>query len=331
MKSFREHLKESSKTVYFTFGRMNPPTVGHERLMDKLAEKAGHNGYKVFLTQTNDNKNPLVYESKIKHARKMFPRHARSIVLDHNIKQIFDVAKKLYEQNYTNIVMVVGSDRVGEFKGLLEKYNGVKARHGFYNFKSIEVVSAGERDADSENIEGASSTKLRESAKTNNFPQFVQGLPKEMSNRDARMLFNEVRVGMGLKEQKTFKNHIEMEPVSEEREEYVKGNLFNVGDEIIDDNLREGIIKMLGSNYVTVQYEDGSTSRKWLSDVKTKEVNEVVASMLAAKTKINTDKERLRKQHAREKEASQERHDRIIDRARMYITKKKNRKERKYV
>lgn len=332
MKNFREYLKEESSTVYFTFGRMNPPTIGHEKLMDVLAKKSGKDPYKVYLSQSQDSKkNPLSYTDKVKHVRRMFPRHARSIMLDKGVKNVFDIAVKLYNQGFTNIAMVVGSDRTVEFKTLLDKYNGERGRHGFYNFKNIRVISAGERDPDAEGVSGMSASKQRENVKNNNFSSFSQGLPKGMSTRDAKKLFNDIRSGMGLKEQTSFKKHVKLESVSNEREEYIKGNLFEVGDTVVDANLKEGIIKMLGSNYVTVQYPDGSTSRKWLSDVRhTNEEVEEAVNTDSAKIRIRQDRERLKKQHSREKELAKQRHDRIMDRARNAMTKRKNRMSNSY-
>ena len=111
--SFRSFLIEEDKTVYFTFGRMNPPTSGHEKLMNELSKKSGSNPYRVYLSQSTDNKkNPLSYNYKIKTVRKFFPKHARSIMLDKKVKSVFDAATKLYTEGYKNIYMVVGSDRI---------------------------------------------------------------------------------------------------------------------------------------------------------------------------------------------------------------------------
>ena len=111
--SFRNYLIEEEKTVYFTFGRMNPPTVGHEKLLNMLAMKAGKNPYRIFLTQSQDaKKNPLGYTQKIKIARKMFPKHARSIMADKKVKTVFQAMQKLYNEGYKNVVMVVGKDRL---------------------------------------------------------------------------------------------------------------------------------------------------------------------------------------------------------------------------
>jgi len=136
--SFKNYLVEEEREVFFTFGRMNPPTIGHQKLLDKLASVAGRMPYFVYLSQSQDSKkNPLDYKTKVKTVRKMFPRHARSIILEKSCKNAMECAVKLYNQGYKNITMVVGQDRMREFDVLLKKYNGQKARHGFYNFNKI--------------------------------------------------------------------------------------------------------------------------------------------------------------------------------------------------
>lgn len=267
--SFKNYLVEEEKTVYFTFGRMNPPTIGHEKLLDALSKKAGKNPYKVYLSQSQDtNKNPLGYKDKIKLARKMFPRHARSIMLDAKIRNVFDIMKKLYDEGYRNVAMVVGSDRLREFDILLKKYNGKKGKHGLYNFKTITVISAGERDPDADGAEGMSASKMRAAAKSGDFSQFAQGLPKSIGNAEAKKVYNAIRSAMGLKEQKEFKNHVQLNPVSDLRESYVDGKLYEVGDTVVVKESGEvGTVKMLGSNYVIVE-STGTQHRKWLDAVE---------------------------------------------------------------
>jgi hypothetical protein len=266
--SFSQFLVEEEKAVYFTFGRMNPPTIGHGKLLDKLASKAGKNPYRVYLSQTADvKKNPLSYTDKVKFVRKMFPKHARSVMLNKKVKNAMDAAVVLYNEGFTKVVMIVGDDRLREFDTLLNKYNGQKARHGFYNFESIKVVTAGQRDPDAEGAEGASATKQRGAASDNDFTSFAQGLPKQMSNKDSKALFNAVRKGMGLKEQKQFHNHVQLEPVSDLREAYVKDGLFDEGDEVVIlKNDVVGNIQHLGTNYVIVESK-GERYRCWLTDI----------------------------------------------------------------
>jgi len=267
--SFKHYLIEEEKTIYFTFGRMNPPTTGHEKLMNELAKKSGKNPYRVYLSQSTDKKkNPLDFKYKVKTVRKFFPKHARSVMLDKKVKSVFDAVTEMYNDGFKNITMVVGSDRINEFNTLLKKYNGVKARHGLYNFNKINVISAGDRDPDADDISGMSASKMRQLANEGNFTQFSQGLPRNVSNADAKKVYNEVRRGMGLKEQKEYFNKLHFEPVSEKREAYVKGNLFNIGDHVTvvgSDELAS--VTSLGTNYVIIE-SNGKLYRKWLTDVE---------------------------------------------------------------
>jgi len=183
---------------------MNPPTTGHEKLMNELLKKSGKNPYRVYLSQsTDEKKNPLDFKYKVKTVRKFFPKHARSVMLNKKVKTVFDAVTEMYNDGFKNITMVVGSDRINEFNTLLKKYNGVKGRHGLYNFNKINVISAGDRDPDADDVSGMSASKMRSLANEGDFTQFSQGLPRNVSNSDAKKVYNEVRKGMGLKEQKS--------------------------------------------------------------------------------------------------------------------------------
>lgn len=269
IKNFSQYLIEEEREVFFTFGRMNPPTIGHGKVMDALSTKSGKSDYKVFVSQSQDpKKNPLSYSDKIKHTRKMFPKHARNIIADKSVKTAINAMVALYDQGYKKVTMVVGEDRITEFDVLLNKYNGTKGRHGFYNFKNINIVSAGKRDPDASGVEGMSASKQRENAAKNDFVTFAQGVPKSMSDKDTRRLFNDVRKGMGLSEALEFRNHLELKPVSETREQYVAGSLFEVGDTVVIKESDEvATVSVLGANYVIVEH-NGKKSRKWLDAVE---------------------------------------------------------------
>ncbi len=211
IKNFSQYLVEEEREVFFTFGRMNPPTIGHGKLIDALVKKSKGADYKIYVSQSQDaKKNPLSYSDKIKHLRKMFPKNGRNIIVDKTARNAIDIATKLYDMGYKKVTMVVGGDQVRTFEVLLNKYNGKKARHGFYNFESINIVSAGRRDPDAEGVEGMSATKMRKAASDNDYQTFAQGIPKSMSDKDTRKLFNDVRKGMGLKEERSFKRHIDL-------------------------------------------------------------------------------------------------------------------------
>ena len=267
IKSFSDFLTESTKDVTFTFGRYNPPTIGHEVLFDAVKKQARSGAYRIYTSKSQDKKkNPLEFKEKIKYVRKLFPKHARAVMGDKNIRTVFDIVNVLYEQGFTKVTMVVGSDRVVEFNALLDKYNGVKGRHGFYNFEQINVVSAGNRDPDLDGAAGMSASKLRELAQQNDLAKFAKGLPSGF--KDTSGLFNAVRKGMGLTESRSFRQHIELPPVSQTREEYIEGSLFKVGDLVrIKENNEKGRIIVCGSNYLMVESE-GIRKRCWLDSVE---------------------------------------------------------------
>ena len=157
VKGFKQFNEEKTKSVTFSFGRFNPPTIGHEKLITEVIKLARGGDYKIFVSQSNNSKSdPLQYKEKVGIMRKMFPKYARNIILDAKLKTVFDISVSLYKQGYNDVTMVVGSDRIKEFEMLLNKYNGVKARHGYYKFEEIQIVSAGERDPDADDLSGMS-------------------------------------------------------------------------------------------------------------------------------------------------------------------------------
>ena len=198
MKTFKDIAEINSQTAVFAFGRFNPPTVGHLKLATRVQKISGSDDAFIFTGFTQDpKKNPLPYTDKIKFMRLMF-KPTKVTVKDTNARTVFDVVVDLYNDGYRSIKMVAGSDRIREFENLLTKYNKVKGRHGFYNFKSIEIVSAGERDPDAEGIEGMSASKMRALAANGDEKTFVKSLPKGF--RQGKQLYKAVRKGMGLKE-----------------------------------------------------------------------------------------------------------------------------------
>jgi hypothetical protein len=267
--SFSTFLVEEEKTLYFVWGRMNPPTAGHEKLLDFLKAKAGRNPFRIYLTQSEDNsKNPIPFTDKVKFARKGFPQYGRQIMMNKKLKTIFDAMTSFYNEGFKRIVIVAGNDRVRQYEILLNKYNGVKGKHGFYNFEKINVLDAGKRDPESTGVEGVSGTKLRGYAENGDFTKFAQYMPKRLSNADSKSVYNAVRKGLGLKEEKEFKNHIQLESVSDLRESYVNGELFKVGDQVVmKENGEIGTVKRLGSNYVIIE-GSGNQYRRWLDSVE---------------------------------------------------------------
>ena len=193
--------------ITFTFGRFNPPTVGHGKVMD-ATKSAATKEYRVYASKTQDpKKNPLDYNNKVKWMKRMFPKHKSKIVSGGNYKTALDVAVKLHAEGFRNLTMVVGSDRVREFNTLLKKYNGVESTHGLYDFKTIKVKSAGERDPDAEGVAGMSASKMRKAAMDNDFKSFSQGLP--LNFRDGERLFNDIKKKMPIKEFKEWDDDLE--------------------------------------------------------------------------------------------------------------------------
>ena len=135
VKSFQDYIVENTNEITFAFGRFNPPTTGHEKLFEAVKKISRGGLYRVYPTHTQDAKrNPLDFKTKVKYLRKMFPKHARNIMADKGMRTSFNVISALYDQGFTQATMVVGEDRVIEFDKLLNKYNGVKGKHGFYQF-----------------------------------------------------------------------------------------------------------------------------------------------------------------------------------------------------
>ena len=208
MKKFKNLGEAKEKSVVFSFGRFNPPTTGHEKLLKAASKIATAQGadLKVYPSQSQDpKKNPLSFTDKVKFMRKMFRTYAKSISSDKTIKTSFDVIVKLYDQGYTDVTMVVGGDRVAEFDKLLNKYNGVKGRHGFYEFEGgVKIKSAGNRaDPDSDaaktmSADAMSASVLRKLASEGDFEEFKKGVPDTLGDTDKRVLFNKIRTGMKL-------------------------------------------------------------------------------------------------------------------------------------
>ena len=204
---FREFLQEQKeKHAVMAFGRMNPITVGHEKLVNKvkdIADKVGGSAHIVVSHSQDSKKNPLTSAQKVKHAKRAFPGVNVS-ASSPDAPNFLAQAAKLHKQGVTHLHMVGGQDRVGEFHKLLHKYNGVKGPHGSFNFKKIEVHSAGDRDPDAEGVEGMSASKMREHASKGNFKKFRSGVPSSMSDQHAKEMYDHVRKGMKIDEDVDF-------------------------------------------------------------------------------------------------------------------------------
>jgi len=267
MKNFREITEKSGDTAVFTFGRFNPPTSGHEKVVNAVAAQQKKNsGSKmyVYASHSNDPKrNPLSHPKKLAYMRKMLPKYKRNIVAS-KARNIFEIATELHNKGHRAIVMVVGSDRVTEFDELLNTYNGVEGRHGYYGFDNIEVVSAGERDPDAEGITGMSATKMRDEAEKGNFDSFKTGIPDTMSDADKKKMYFDVRKGMGIREERDMGK---MDTYEEMRDSYLTGKLWNVGSFVTVDGIVGEVVRK-GTNYISYMTENGKVHKAWLHELK---------------------------------------------------------------
>ena len=263
LKSFKTYTEAKGESVVFTFGRFNPPTIGHEKLIKKVISQSKGNNYRIYVSQSSDpQRNPLEYKEKVQLMRKMFPKYGRNIIFNKKIINVFNILVDLYDQGFREVTMVVGSDRVPEFKKLMGQYNGKKARHGFYDFETINTISAGDRDPDADDVSGMSASKMRAAAKAGDLESFSKGLPKSFGDKVG--VFNLIRKRMGLKEMVNFRKHIDLGEHSEIREKYVAGDIFNIGNEVVC--LRTGIkfsIYERKSTYV----EDAFHNKYWIKDL----------------------------------------------------------------
>ena len=270
MKSFTQFVSDlTPKDVVFVFERFNPPTIAHEKLLEQVAETASGSAYRIYSSHFEDaKKNPLKLEEKVKWMRKMFPKYARNVMSD-DVNTVFSICSKLYEQGFTRVTMMTESSRVLEFEALLNGHNGVQTNDGFYNFKEgVKVVGC-----ENSSLQ-LSESAMHTAAKSNDLESFAKNLPS--SFQDHEELFNAVRNGMGLKESRNFRKHIQLESVSDRREAYVSGNLFEVGNEVVIKESEElGKITHCGSNYLIVELNDGKKVRKWLSAVELLEKKEI--------------------------------------------------------
>ena len=200
MKRFIQYVAEAAeKHGVLAFGRMNPPTAGHEQVVNKVHEVAKkHNAtHTVVLSHSQDaKKNPLDVAAKVKHAKHAFPG-TNIVGASKESPTILHHAAEMHKAGVQHLHVVAGSDRKEEMHTLLHKYNGVKAGHGHYNFKSITVHSSGERDPDAEGTSGISATKMREHAAAGREKEFSAGLPSKMKSEHKKALYHDLRKAMG--------------------------------------------------------------------------------------------------------------------------------------
>jgi len=258
---------ETSETLTIAFGRFNPPTVGHGKLLAAARKAAAGGDLKIYPSRSQDpKKNPLDPDMKISYMKKMFPDYEEEIVNDDEMRTIFDVLTTASEQGYVDVNIIVGSDRQSEFENLATKYNGE-----LYDFDQIRVISAGVRDADAEGVEGMSASKMRKAVVDNDYDAFRRGTPKDLDDGDTQALFDAVRSGMKIKKKKEVAEMWEIAPKCDPRglrDQYVGGFIYKIGD--IVESLHTGLIGEIirrGTNHLICVTEENYMFKSWIRDV----------------------------------------------------------------
>ncbi len=289
-------VPKTKGTLTLAFGRFNPPHAGHQQLMDIAAAAAEQeeSDYIIVPSRSQDaKKNPLDADTNVSVMRQMFPRHSERIVNDGANRTIFDVLKKAHNDGYTNVRIVAGQDRVKEFDKLSQNYNGQ-----LYQFDNMEVVSSGDRDPDSDGVEGLSSSRMRLAAAEGDFKTFRAGLPEGIPRKSAMGLFDTVRQSMKVKEMKEFWNIWEIAPkydLENLRESYIAKQIFNIGDRV--ENLNTGMIGRIirrGANHLICVSENNIMFKSWVKDLQEAIVNAKTPSGVPANQRL-TGTDALRK------------------------------------
>ena len=262
-----EGTDETTETLTVAFGRFNPPTVGHGKLLAAAKKASAGEDMKIYPSRSQDpKKNPLDPDMKVGFMKKMFPEYEENIVNDNEMRSIFNVLTTADEQGYKNVNIIVGSDRQSEFENLATKYNGE-----LYNFDNIRVISAGVRDADAEGVEGMSASKMRKAVVDGDFAAFRRGTPKELNDGDTQALFDAVRGGMKIKMKKEVAEMWEIAPKFDAkglREQYVNGFIYKIGD--IVESLHTGLIGEIvrrGTNHLICVTRENYMFKSWIRDV----------------------------------------------------------------
>ena len=260
-------VEKTKGTLTVAFGRFNPPTIGHQQLMDVAANAASGDEdgqYLIFPSRSQDKKkNPLDPDTKIGYMQRFYPNHAGNIVNDPNTKTIFDVLRMAHNDGYAGVRIVGGADRVKEFEKLSNNYNGQ-----LYQFDNIEVISAGERDPDAKGVEGMSASRMRLAAAENDFKTFRSGLPPGVKRSEAKELFDILRGSMRIKESWDVWDIAPKLDFKSLRENYVNEKIFQIGQLV--ENLNTGLVGKIirrGTNYLICVTESEMMFKSWIRDV----------------------------------------------------------------
>jgi len=280
-------VEKTKGTLTIAFGRFNPPTTGHEKLLDKVASSSDDNDYIIVPSRSQDaKKNPLDPDTKVSVMQKMFPKHKNNIVNDKNNRTIFDVLKKAHTDGYTNVRILGGQDRVKEFEKLTGDYNGK-----LYNFDNVEVMSAGDRDPDSEDVTGMSASKQRKAAAEGDIKAFMKGVPSSLSQKDAEELFKKIRKAMNIKEGWSLWEIAPKFDWQGLRENYIGEKIFRVGQLV--ENMNNGLVGRIirrGANHLICVTEDKIMFKSWIKDVSESVVNGTTQSGVPAdQREVGTD------------------------------------------
>ena len=283
-------VEKTKGTLTVAFGRFNPPTTGHEKLLNTVASSSDDGDYVIIPSRSQDKKkNPLDPDMKVSVMKQMFPQHSEKIINDPGNKTIFDILKRAHNDGYAGVRIVGGADRQKEFDKLVNNYNGK-----MYQFDNIEVRSAGDRDPDSDNVEGMSASKQRKAAAENDFDGFLRGVPTAMNKKAARELFDNVRKSMNIKEGWSLWEIAPKFDWKNLRENYVSKKVFNIGETV--QNINTGLIGRIirrGTSYLICVTEDRIMFKSWLRDVTEAVVNGTDKSGVPASQRlIGTDAHR---------------------------------------
>ena len=275
----KKEAQEADNHVAITFGRFNPHHAGHGKLLDAVKAHGGDSGnYRIYPSRSQDHKkNPLSAQQKVDHMRKMFKGHKDAIQNNEGQRNVFDILRDINDEGKEHVTMVVGDDRVKEFEKLTSKYNGIH-----YDFKSINIKSAGARDPNSEDpIENLSASKQRDHASKDDHDSFHAGLPKGTSKKHSKVLMQDVIKGMtpppkSNKTKKT-KDKMKKEAVWEYapkldydsfRDFYMLNQIFKVGALVEhDDTGLRGHVVHRGTNYIIMKDDRNIELRAWLRHV----------------------------------------------------------------
>ena len=283
-------VEKTKGTLTVAFGRFNPPTTGHEKLLNTVASSSDDGDYVIIPSRSQDKKkNPLDPDMKVSVMKQMFPQHSEKIINDPGNKTIFDILKRAHNDGYAGVRIVGGADRQKEFDKLVNNYNGK-----MYQFDNIEVRSAGDRDPDSDSVEGMSASKQRKAAAENDFDGFLRGVPTAMNKKAARELFDNVRKSMNIKEGWSLWEIAPKFDWKNLRENYVSKKVFNIGETV--QNINTGLIGRIirrGTSYLICVTEDRIMFKSWLRDVTEAVVNGTDKSGVPASQRlIGTDAHR---------------------------------------